>query len=86
MPVIGINLGKLGYLAEFSVSELKQYFNDIISGKISIEKRMMLNCRLLRRGKEIFSSKAVNDVFITAGPPFRMIELKIKVDGLPLAG
>ena len=86
VPVIGINLGKLGYLAEFSVKEIKKHFNDIINGKISIEKRMMLNCRLLRKGKEIFSSKAVNDVFITAGPPFRMIELQIKVDGLPLAG
>jgi len=86
VPVIGINLGKLGYLAEFSVSEIKKYFNDIISEKISVEKRMMLNCRLLRGGREIFSSKAVNDVFVTAGPPFRMIELKIKVDGLPLAG
>ena len=41
MPVIGVNLGKLGFLAEFSVGELKEYFDDIISHKAGIEKRMM---------------------------------------------
>ena len=45
----------------------------------------MLNCRVLGDGKEGFSSAAVNDVFITAGPPFRMVELKISVDDQVLA-
>ena len=85
-PVVGVNLGKLGFLAEFSVEELKRYFEDIMAGRVRIEKRMMLGCRVLRDGKEQFSSAAVNDVFITAGPPFRMIELQICVDGQALAG
>ena len=85
VPVIGINLGKLGFLAEFSVSELKEFFGDIASGRAPIEKRMMLGCRVFNEGRERFSSAAVNDVFITAGPPFRMIELKIAVDGQPVA-
>jgi NAD+ kinase len=42
---------------------------------------MMLLCRVNKKGKERFSSTAVNDVFITAGPPFRMIDLKMFVDG-----
>ena len=41
IPVIGVNLGKLGYLAEFSVSELERQFDEIIVGKPSIERRMM---------------------------------------------
>ena len=86
VPVIGVNIGKLGFLAEFSVNELKQYFNDIISGRAVIEKRMMLNCRVFNNNREKFHALAINDVFITAGPPFRMIELKISVDGQPLAG
>ena len=86
VPVIGVNLGKLGFLAEFSASELKQYFNDIMSGKAVIEKRMMLDCRVFSNNREKFRSLAINDVFITAGPPFRMIDLKISVDGQPLAG
>jgi NAD+ kinase len=81
IPVIGVNLGKLGYLAEFSVEELKKFFPQLVKGKAKIEKRMMLLCRVIKKGKDCFSSTAVNDVFITSGPPFRMIDLKMFVDG-----
>ncbi len=88
VPVIGVNLGKLGFLAEFSVDELKEMYADIISGKASVERRMMLGCRVSQRsaeGREKFHAKAVNDVFVAAGPPFRVIELKIDVDGQQVA-
>jgi NAD+ kinase len=84
VPVIGVNLGRLGFLAEFSVAEFKHYFDDIISGKARIERRMMLGCRVSDGSnprRERFSSKAVNDVFITAGPPSHVIEMQIAVDG-----
>jgi len=89
--VIGVNVGKLGFLAEFSVDELKDFFPRLKNGTVPIDKRMMLNCRVFSDGQgedrdEKFCSAAINDVFITAGPPFRMIELKILVDGQPLAG
>jgi NAD+ kinase len=89
VPVIGVNLGRLGFLAEFSVAEFKDLFQDIVSGKARVERRMMLDCRVgpengsagVARPRPRFSSKAVNDVFITAGPPFRVIEMQIRVDG-----
>ena len=91
VPVIGVNVGKLGFLAEFSVDELKDFFGRLTTGTVPIDKRMMLNCRVLSssEGKsqtEKFCTAAINDCFITAGPPFRMIELKIQVDNQPLAG
>ena len=85
VPVIGVNFGKLGFLAEFSVSEFKSQCQDIFSGKAAIEKRMMLGCHVAEAGGEKFYSKAVNDVFIAAGPPFRVIELRIAVDGQHVA-
>jgi NAD+ kinase len=88
VPVIGVNLGKLGFLAEFSVDELERYFDDIVSGKAPIEKRMMLSCKIFSsttRNQVKFSSVAINDVFITAGPLHRMIELKLAVNGQPVA-
>jgi len=81
IPVVGVNLGKLGYLAEFSVKELKEFLPRLRQGDVSIERRMMLLCRLLRQGKEQMRSTAVNEVFITSGPPFKMIELRMCVDG-----
>jgi len=86
VPVIGVNLGKLGFLAEFSLEELKKFFPSLTSGKARIDKRMMLGCKISGKNKEIFCSAAINDVFIMAGPPFKMIELKISVDGQSLAG
>jgi len=84
--VIGVNVGKLGFLAEFSVSELKDAFDSIILGKVHIEKRMMLSCTVFNDGREKFRSSAINDVFITAGQPFRTIELQISVNAQQLAG
>jgi len=84
-PVIGVNLGKLGFLAEFSLGELKENFYKITSPEAPLDRRMMLSCRVFSSGEEKFRSEAVNDVFITAGPPFRMLELKMSVDGQLLA-
>ena len=89
IPLIGVNLGKLGFLAEFNVGEFMRFFDDIVSKKIPIEKRMLLNCKVFdssNQNKEKFSSVVVNDVFITAGPLHRMIELKVAVNGQPIAG
>jgi len=88
VPVIGVNLGKLGFLAEFSVSELLVLFDNIVSGKAPIERRMLLGCSVSRTteaGSEVFRSTAVNEVFITAGPPYRLIELNLVVDGQQVA-
>ena len=86
VPIIGVNLGKLGFLAEFNLDELKRFFDKIVRGEMGIEKRMMLGCRILRDGEEKFVAHAINEVFVTSGPPFRMIELQICVNGEPLAG
>ena len=51
IPVIGVNLGKLGYLAEFSVPELKGLFGRIMAGRISVERRMMLACQTSPGGR-----------------------------------
>lgn len=86
VPVIGVNVGKLGFLAEFSIDELIDLYDRIVDGEVPIEKRMILQCALQREGQTVFCSTAVNDVVITAGAPFSMIELKISVQGQDLAG
>lgn len=85
VPVIGVNVGKLGFLAEFSIEELQSQFERIISGDVFIEKRMIMHCNVRREGKRIFESTAVNDAVITAGAPFNMIEMKLAVNDEKLA-
>jgi NAD+ kinase len=88
VPVIGVNMGKLGFLAEFSAAEFKESYADIVSGKAPVEKRMILSCRVSDKSDGSpprFYSKAVNDVYIAAGPPYHVIELNISVDSQHVA-
>jgi len=86
VPVIGVNVGKLGFLAEFSIDELKQVFERIVIDDSLIEKRMILKCVVYRDGKEKFSHTIINDMVIAAGEPFNMVELKMSLQGQALAG
>jgi NAD+ kinase len=85
VPVIGVNVGRLGFLAEFSIDELKTLFDRVTTEAGLIEKRMMLKCAVTEYGKEKLSSTAINDVVINAGPSYNMVDLKITVGGQSLA-
>ncbi len=80
-PILGVNLGKLGYLAEFSPNDAKEALNDILNDEMIISSRLMIETTILsQQEKLLFSSLAVNDVVIQAGPPFRMIEIIIDIE------
>jgi NAD+ kinase len=84
LPVVGVNVGRLGYLAEFSVDELENVFEELITGKLKIERRMLLRCNVHGGGTTV-STTAVNEVAVIPGAPLKMIEVEIVVDGKPLA-
>lgn len=85
IPVVGVNAGRLGFLAEFSIEEIKTFFDAVLERKLPIEKRMLLQCKVYSDGCEKFDRLAVNEVAVMAGKPFRMIELLIEVEGEFLA-
>jgi len=76
IPLMGVNMGKLGFLADFSIEHMQKHLDDILAGKVAPTERMMF--RVTADGPEgAFESLAANDVAITAGEPFRMIELSV---------
>lgn len=81
IPIIAVNLGKLGYLADFSVQDLKDAFDRVVSDADLISRRMIFNVALPRANVE---ELALNDCVIHAGPPFRVIRLAVRVDDEPL--
>jgi len=85
IPVIGINVGRLGFLAEFSLEQVKKLFGRLVSDKTLIEKRMLLNCTITGKNKKKLVSTAINEIVITAGEKFNMIGLKMTVQGQSLA-
>ncbi len=77
MPMLGVNMGKLGFLAEFTVEHLQKHFDEILSGKVKPVERMRLEVCVSSCDKPNFCSPATNDVAISAGEPFRMIDLQV---------
>ncbi|MBN2212210.1 MAG: NAD(+)/NADH kinase [Sedimentisphaerales bacterium] len=85
IPIIGVNLGKLGFLAEFTVAQLREHWCDIIHRPELISRRLMLDCKVQGSKREARVTRAVNEVAVIAGPPFRMIEVSVSVGGEHLA-
>ncbi len=75
-PLLGINLGKLGFLSESSIDELEKSVDDLINNKFNIQKRMLLRVILKRSKKAIFNAIALNDVVIYKGVTPKLINLK----------
>jgi NAD+ kinase len=80
VPIAGVNFGKLGYLAEFTKEELSEHLMAVLSDDSIVSERMMLGAAF-RNHSPSEHVLAVNDCVVHAGPPFRMIELSIAVDG-----
>jgi len=85
VPILGINLGSLGFLTEIPVSGIYEALESCLSGGCRVSHRMMLNISLVRDGKEIGSYHALNDAVINKGAPAKIITLDASVDGSFLA-
>lgn len=83
VAVLGINFGKLGFLAEFDAAAFHRHAAKVLSGRATIREVAALDARVLRDGREIARQSAINDVAICNGAPFRMIELGLQIDHAP---
>jgi len=81
IPLIGVNVGKLGFLVEFSIDELQTEFAHILSDESLVKRRTMLQVDVHRNGNATQRVPAVNDCVVQAGPPFRIIDLGVAING-----
>ena len=79
VPILGVNLGSVGFMAELEQSELSM-LSKLAAGKYTIESRMMLDVAVRRDGKVIFSDIALNDAVLTKGAVARVLELEVYAD------
>ena len=83
-PVLGINMGGLGFVAELEASEL-EVLRKLENWDFELEHRMMLDVSVIRDGKQIYTNLGLNDAVIREGPISHVIHLKISSDGRHLA-
>ena len=81
IALIGINLGRLGFITDIPVERMLPALGEILQGKATAEKRTLLEGRVMRGGEMIFCGVAVNDVVVARGSGAGMAELRVTVDG-----
>lgn len=81
VPILGINVGGLGFLTEVSGEHLYKTLERVFAKDYAIEERLMLKAVLDRRGKSVAQAAVLNDVVVTKGELSRMIAMTIAIDG-----
>ena len=79
-PLVGINLGRLGFLTDLQTDNMLGEIDRILQGEYQLESRMLLQSEVTRAGEYMHQTVALNDVVIKSA--FRLIELEVHVDGL----
>lgn len=82
LPMLGVNLGKLGFMAEFDLPALRAQGEALFDGRpFAIQDRPTLEVTVIDEGTVRAVGLALNDAVVAAGPPFRMISLALSIDG-----
>lgn len=74
VPLIGVNLGRLGFLTDVSAERMLEEFDEVLSGRYYTERRLLLKVEVYRDGQRVAHGVALNDAVISKGETGRMIE------------
>ncbi len=81
IPILGVNLGRLGFLADVSVDSMTPVVTAVLNGEFIKEKRSLLSCQIEQNDKVLSKHLAFNEVVIHRNETPRMIEFELNVDG-----
>ena len=81
VPLVGVNLGRLGFLTDIPAGGLEGALESILAGEFHAEQRTLLTGAVRRGGETLFSALAMNDVVVSRGAMGSMIEFAVTVDG-----
>jgi NAD+ kinase len=81
VPILGVNLGSLGFMTEIPRQELFTTLDDVLAGRYRIDPRIKLSCRLVRDGKVLAEDEVLNDVVLNKGVLARMTDYETSVEG-----
>jgi NAD+ kinase len=80
VPVLGVNLGHLGFLTEVNRADVRDALEALLDGRTLTETRLLLDGRIERAGRDVGRRVAMNDIVVTRGALSRMIEIDVSVD------
>lgn len=80
VPLLGINLGSLGFMTEVPSRDAERLLRATLEGKVAVSSRLKLRCRILREGKAIFEDEALNDVVLNKGAEAKIVDFDTLLD------
>lgn len=80
VPILGVNLGKLGFLAAIKPAEVASVLPEVAAGRIDIAQHLMFQCSVTREGRVVAETLGLNEMAIFAGQPFSMLTADLYVD------
>jgi NAD+ kinase len=80
-PVLGVNLGRLGFLAALQPGQLDAVLPEIAAGRHHVAEHLMFECTATRSGQPICQALGLNEAEVLAGPPFALVDIQLYVDG-----
>ena len=84
MPILGVNVGKLGFLAPLSPAEFMRTVAEVAAGECTIVHHLMFDCRVIRQGQVITEQLGLNETAVLAGPPHSMLDIELLIDDVPV--
>lgn len=81
VPILGVNLGSLGFITEVNKAEITDMIDRIIRGDYRVEERIMLNVSVIRNGADVSENIVLNDAVVNKGALARIIDIETYVDG-----
>lgn len=85
VPILGVNLGSLGFMTEIPADELFPLLDEVLAGRFRTDSRMKLRCRLVRGGQTVMEAEVLNDVVINKGALARIADHEVSIEGVPIA-
>jgi NAD+ kinase len=79
-PVLGVNLGHLGFLADLQPERLDTLLPQVVAGEYRVVNHLMFECDVQRAGGDVLNMLGLNEVAVLAGPPFAIIDVQLYVD------
>lgn len=80
LPVLGVNMGKLGFLADVATDQLAEVLPQVARGDCRIVSHLMFHASVIRNGESLATALGLNETAIRGGPPYRMLNIDLYVD------
>jgi len=81
MPLVGINQGRLGFMTDIALHDMHRSMGSILDGQYTMEERSLIDAEIVRNGKVLLKTLALNDAVVNKGAQGRLIEFEVHIDG-----